>query len=67
MSEKRLWFTEARNKKNLTQEKLAWSLGVSTSTIEKIESGKLDPGLNLAFLLADALEIDIRLFQKITA
>jgi putative transcriptional regulator len=48
-----------RESKNLTQEQLADSLGVSRSWIEKVENGKVEPSLKLALRIASFLECSI--------
>jgi putative transcriptional regulator len=48
-----------RESKNLTQEQLANSLGVSRSWIEKVENGKVEPSLKLALRIANFLECSI--------
>jgi DNA-binding XRE family transcriptional regulator len=64
MSGKRLWFAEARIKKEYTQESLAQAAGVTLGAIAKIEAGKLNPGRELMFKLSEKLDIDIKLFQE---
>ena len=56
---------EARQSRpGMTQEQLALLCGVSRQTIVAIETGRYSPSLELAFLLADALESRIEeLFQ----
>ena len=39
----------------MTQQDLAFELGVSRQTVISIERGKYDPSLGLAFKLSDAL------------
>lgn len=48
-----------RRSQGFTQAQLASQVGVSRQTIISIEAGRYDPGLQLAFHLASALEIDI--------
>lgn len=48
-----------RATKNITQEDLAVSLGVTRQTIHAIESGKYNPSLDLAFKMARYFETRI--------
>jgi putative transcriptional regulator len=48
-----------RAMKNITQEDLAKSLGVTRQTIIAIESGKYNPSLELAFKIATYFETSI--------
>jgi putative transcriptional regulator len=48
-----------RAMKNITQEDLAKSLGVTRQTIIAIESGKYNPSLELAFKIAIYFETSI--------
>ena len=45
--------------KNITQEDLASSVGVTRQTILAIENGKYDPSLELAFKIAKYFETSI--------
>lgn len=45
--------------KNITQEELASSLGVTRQTIISIENGKYNPSLELAFKIAKYFETTI--------
>jgi len=47
---------ELRARHNLTQEQLAEKVGVRRETILFIESGKYNPSLKLAFLIAKVLD-----------
>ena len=50
-----------RWKKGWSQEQLAKKSGVSRSTICKLENQQIrNPALEMAFKLADALEVDVR-------
>ena len=51
-----------RKKKNLTQSELAEMVDISDQHLSRIESGCYVPSLKTFFLLADALEIDLREF-----
>ncbi len=48
-----------RAKRDITQEELASSVGVTRQTIIAIERGKYDPSLELAFRLAGFFECTI--------
>ena len=50
---------EYRAKYNLTQEKLAETVGVRRETIIFLEQGKYNPSLKLAHNVANALEVTI--------
>ena len=50
--------TELRQQKNMTQEQLAEKCEVSTRTIQRIESGEVDPRSYTLHCLSDALEFD---------
>lgn len=55
---------DRRKALGLTQEELAARVGVTRRTIISLEKGHYTPSLMLAFLLADALKVDITvLFQ----
>ncbi len=49
---------ELRQQKNITQEKLAELCEVSTRTIQRIESGEVDPRQYTLSMLSDTLEFD---------
>jgi uncharacterized Tic20 family protein len=49
---------ELRQQKNITQEKLAEQCEVSTRTIQRIESGEVDPRQFTLSMLSDILEFD---------
>ncbi|USL40885.1 helix-turn-helix transcriptional regulator [Priestia megaterium] len=50
---------ELRKFKKLSQEALAIACNVSRQTINAIENNKYDPSLELAFQLADNLEVSV--------
>lgn len=50
-----------RQELGLSQEKLAEKLGLSLSTILRIEKCKFSPNADLLYMIADALEIEISL------
>lgn len=51
--------TELRQKRGLSQQKLAELLGVSRQTVISIEKGRFDPSLPLAFQLAAVFQLRI--------
>jgi putative transcriptional regulator len=57
---------EEREKRGLSQEKLASMVGVSKETIRKVESGLSIPNVFLALALAKVLSVSIDfLFEKL--
>lgn len=48
-----------RTERGLTQEQLAYDLGVTRQTIIAIETGKYNPSLELALRLADYFESSV--------
>lgn len=48
-----------RKQRNLTQEQVAQAIEVTRATIFAIEKGDYNPSLELAFRLANFLEVDI--------
>lgn len=57
---------EEREKRGLSQEKLASMVGVSKETIRKVESGLSIPNVFLALALAKVLSLSIEyLFEKL--
>ena len=48
-----------RARRQWSQAELAERLGVSRQTVNAIETGRYDPGLELAFKIADAFEMTI--------
>ncbi|QYF82841.1 helix-turn-helix transcriptional regulator [Brevibacterium sp. PAMC21349] len=57
---------EEREKRGLSQEKLAGMVGVSKETIRKVESGLSIPNVFLALALSKVLSISIEyLFEKL--
>lgn len=57
----RLRIVELRNRRGISQERLADLLGVSTATVSRIESGKQNPPLERLEQIADIL--GVHLFQ----
>lgn len=64
MPEKRQWLIDARIAKGLSRAQVAEAIGVHHTYIYKIEIGERDLGLDVAFLLADLLDINVKLFNK---
>jgi putative transcriptional regulator len=57
---------EEREKRGLSQEKLASMVGVTKETIRKIENGTSIPNVFLAIALAGVLKVSLELlFQKL--
>lgn len=55
---KRVWLTNKRKKKQISQEKLAIRCNVSQVTIARIESGERRPSPKLAKKIAKVLDFD---------
>ena len=55
---------EVREHRNLTRDKLARKVGVSSSAIKNIESGRNDPSLATFQYLADALQVPVETLLK---
>lgn len=49
-----------RKEKNLTQEKLAFKIGVEISQISRIERGLLNTSISMAFEISKALDLDLK-------
>lgn len=59
---------ELRNKKDISQTQLANAIGVETSTISRIETGKSDPSAVTLFSIAKCLEVTVdELYTEKTA
>ena len=59
---------ELRNKKDISQTQLANAIGVETSTISRIETGKSDPYAVTLFAIAKCLEVTVdELYTEKTA
>lgn len=56
----RIYIREIREKKNLSQEKLAKLSGVSSSHIGYIENGDREPTISVLCKIAKALNVDIK-------
>jgi DNA-binding XRE family transcriptional regulator len=50
-------FKELRMQKGVTQTELSYEADIDRSTIIRIETGKLNPTLDLVFILSKALEV----------
>jgi transcriptional regulator with XRE-family HTH domain len=50
---------QARRTQDITQEELAYSVGVKTSTISNFERGKNYPSVDVLIKVADSLNISI--------
>lgn len=57
---------EARNRKNISLEKLAELSGVSSSTINRIETGKTSPTMDKLLKIAEALHVEVTDLFKAT-
>lgn len=55
MQTKRLKIVEARRKKGLTQDELAYRVGISRAFLSNIERGEHDPSLKVAQLISKEL------------
>ena len=53
-----------RKDKGFSQKELAKKVGVTQQYVARIESGKLNPGLDLMEKLADALDCELGLLLK---
>ncbi|MEK7298639.1 MAG: helix-turn-helix transcriptional regulator [Candidatus Margulisiibacteriota bacterium] len=53
---------ELRLAKGLTQEKLAYGVGIAKSYLGYIEKGKSNPTIETLYLIADGLDCDIDTF-----
>lgn len=51
-----------RKLKSLSQEELSFSAKIARSTLQNIESGKVDPHFSTLYNLAKALEVDVTEF-----
>ena len=49
---------------HLSQERLALDVGVSTSTIQRIENGKMAPSINMVCRIADVSGMTVCLVSK---
>ncbi len=52
---------EERIKKNITMNQLAKQIGISHTTISRIEKGEMTPTLDMILLYANALGYDLKL------
>ena len=49
-----------RNSKNITQEKLAFSIGIEISQISRIERGVVNTSISTAKAISNALDIEMK-------
>lgn len=56
-----LQITEARNKKNLTQQQLSDLSGINRSNIAKIENGKYNVSIDILSKICNALSCEINI------
>lgn len=52
--------SELRLKKGLTQEKLAYGVGIAKSYVGYIERGEANPTIETLFLIAEGLDCDVK-------
>lgn len=55
-----------RNVRGLTQVELAKMVGCSETLIALIETGRRQPGIDNAELMAEALDVDLEVFADVT-
>jgi DNA-binding XRE family transcriptional regulator len=53
---------ELRLRKKLSQEQLAWAVGLEFSQINRIENGKINTSISNVFILAEALGVQPKAF-----
>ena len=58
------WCRMIRRNENRSQESVALELGVATSTLERIENGKVTPSLISMIRIFDALNYGVQLKKK---
>ncbi len=51
---------ELRVERGITQEELAESCGMFRTYMSRIESGRANPTLTMLYVMADALQVDVR-------
>lgn len=51
---------DIRRKKNITQEKLAFSIGIEISQISRIERGVVNTSISTAKAISNALDIEMK-------
>ena len=59
MKDYKIVIRNAREKKGLTQYKLAKMVGITQSFMNEIESGKKSPSIEVFFRICEALEIKV--------
>ena len=57
---------EERIKKNITMNQLAKQIGVSHTTISRIENGEMTPTFDILLSYANSLNYDIKLEKRFT-
>lgn len=55
-----IFTSKLRLEKGLTQEKLAYGVGIAKSYVGYIERGEANPTLETLFLIAEGLDCDIK-------
>lgn len=60
----RKWMIDARQNKNLTQQQLADSIGITRQAISSIENGNSFPRPKIANAIAATLDEDVRRFYE---
>lgn len=58
---------EIRKLRGLSQRELGRRIGVSTSYVSRVERGMLAPRKRMCFLIAEALNVDVRVLTGIKA
>lgn len=61
---KRLWLKEIRKQKNLKTREIAELLSISFQHYNDIENGRRNPSIELAFKMADTLNIPVEKFLR---
>jgi len=61
---KRTWLIQFRKSKNLTQEQVATSAFIDRGYYSQVETGKRNPGLNIAINIAKVLDFDPLMFYQ---
>ena len=61
---KRIWLIQFRKSKKFTQEQVALSAFIDRGYYSQIETGKRNPGLNIAINIAKVLDFDPMMFYK---
>lgn len=56
---------ELRKKIGMSQEQLAWETGMEFSQINRIENGVINTSISSAFIIAEALKVDVSELFKV--